>query len=96
MDGENHPGEHLSEAFKGGNMLESWLNKNMRVRMTDGRTLTGVFLCTDKNSNVILGSCQEYLKLPEENDIAEEPRMLGLAMIPGHHIVKIEIDVNKS
>ena len=26
--------------------------------------LSGVFVCTDKDSNVILGSCHEYLKLP--------------------------------
>jgi len=30
--------------------------------MTDGRVLIGVFLCTDRDGNVILGSCSEYLK----------------------------------
>ena len=30
--------------------------------MTDGRILIGVFLCTDRDGNVILGSCGEYLK----------------------------------
>ncbi|XP_067828138.1 N-alpha-acetyltransferase 38, NatC auxiliary subunit isoform X2 [Heptranchias perlo] len=43
-------------------MLESLLNKSMRIRMTDGRTLIGLFLCTDRDCNVILGSAQEYLK----------------------------------
>ncbi|XP_043933219.1 N-alpha-acetyltransferase 38, NatC auxiliary subunit isoform X2 [Protopterus annectens] len=42
--------------------LENLLNKNMRIRMTDGRTLIGSFLCTDRNCNIILGSAQEYLK----------------------------------
>ena len=42
--------------------LESWLNKNMKIEMTDGRTLIGIFLCTDRGRNVILGSCSEYLK----------------------------------
>jgi small nuclear ribonucleoprotein (snRNP)-like protein len=30
--------------------------------MTDGRTLVGLFLCTDRDCNVILGSAQEFLK----------------------------------
>lgn len=34
----------------------------MRIRMTDGRTLVGLFLCTDRDCNVILGSAQEFLK----------------------------------
>ncbi|XP_023209441.1 N-alpha-acetyltransferase 38, NatC auxiliary subunit-like [Centruroides sculpturatus] len=73
--------------------LESWLNKNMKIEMTDGRILIGIFLCTDRDRNVILGSCSEYLK-PEDDGIVEEPRVLGLAMVPGHHIVSIRIDEN--
>lgn len=42
--------------------LEALLNKTMRIRMTDGRTLVGCFLCTDRDCNVILGSAQEFLK----------------------------------
>lgn len=59
--------------------------------MTDGRTLIGIFLCTDSERNVILGSCEEYLK-PPDTEKKEEPRILGLAMIPGHHIVSIHVD----
>ncbi|CAH1774514.1 unnamed protein product [Owenia fusiformis] len=74
--------------------LEGWLNKTMKIKMTDGRTLIGVFLCTDKDKNVILGSCQEYLHSPDEESVdkKEEPRTLGLSMIPGRHIVSIDID----
>lgn len=71
--------------------LESWLNKNMRIEMSDGRLLIGIFLCTDQAKNVILGSCHEYLK-PNDDGIEEEPRFLGLAMVPGHHIISIMID----
>lgn len=71
--------------------LESWLNKNMKIEMTDGRVLIGIFLCTDRDRNVILGSCSEYLK-PEDGETVEEPRVLGLAMVPGHHIVSIQVD----
>ncbi|XP_035221190.1 N-alpha-acetyltransferase 38-A, NatC auxiliary subunit-like [Stegodyphus dumicola] len=71
--------------------LESWLNKNMKIEMTDGRILIGIFLCTDRDRNVILGSCAEYLQT-ENDESVEEPRVLGLAMVPGHHIVSIEVD----
>lgn len=29
---------------------------NFRIEMTDGRVLIGVFLCTDRDANVILGN----------------------------------------
>ena len=37
---------------------------------------------------IFLGTCAEYLT--EEN--SREPRMLGLAMIPGRHIISIHVD----
>lgn len=43
--------------------LKSLLNKNLRVKITDGRVLIGIFLCTDKDSNIVLGSCKEYTSL---------------------------------
>ncbi|XP_066518150.1 N-alpha-acetyltransferase 38, NatC auxiliary subunit [Hoplias malabaricus] len=71
--------------------LENLLNKSMRIRMTDGRTLVGLFLCTDRDCNVILGSAQEFLKSTDSFSQGE-PRVLGLAMIPGHHVVSIEVE----
>ena len=103
MEEENNEERTVSE---GKAQLQKWLNKNMKIKMTDGRMLVGVFVCTDKDKNVILGSCQEYVNVPddhvEENKIStetadsngSEPRLLGLAMIPGRHIVKIEVDDN--
>ncbi|KAL1509343.1 hypothetical protein ABEB36_004098 [Hypothenemus hampei] len=77
----------------GAQKLRSWLNKSFKIKMTDGRVLIGVFLCTDRDANIILGSCSEYL--PADSTVSnEEPRMLGLVMIPGKHIVSISIDVN--
>ena len=29
-------------------LLKCWLNKNMKVEMSDGRVLVGIFLCTDR------------------------------------------------
>jgi small nuclear ribonucleoprotein (snRNP)-like protein len=63
------------------------LNRHLRIKMTDGRILTGIFLCTDRDANVILGLCSEYLS---ENS---EARALGLVMVPGRHIVTIHLDV---
>ena len=44
-------------------LIRKWLNRSMRVKITDGRTVIGVFLCTDKHSNLILGSCHEYFDM---------------------------------
>jgi len=75
----------------GKNLLRSWLNKNMRILLTDGRVLVGIFLCTDKDANIILGSCTETLSEADEAR-QEEPRVLGLAMVPGRHVESIKVD----
>ncbi|CAG9840019.1 unnamed protein product [Diabrotica balteata] len=76
-------------------LLRSWLNTSLTVEMTDGRILIGVFLCTDRDANIILGSCSEYLPFENNSKITnEEPRMLGLVMVPGKHIVSIILDPN--
>ncbi|XP_027202459.1 LSMD1 domain-containing protein Sbat [Dermatophagoides pteronyssinus] len=68
-------------------MLEKWLNKNFRIKLSDNRIIVGVFLCTDCHQNIILGSSLEFL-----NDDDEDPRLLGLAMVPGEHIMSICVD----
>ena len=75
--------------------LRSWLNKSLRIQMFDGRVLVGVFLCTDRDANVILGSCTEYLPAEDTDGTIEEPRMLGLVMVPGKHIQTVSIDQNQ-
>lgn len=49
------------EEETGKDKLLKWINKQMKIEMTDGRVLIGIFLCTDRDGNVILGSCSEYL-----------------------------------
>ncbi|KAG7497616.1 hypothetical protein JOB18_040852 [Solea senegalensis] len=95
---ENGPSSHeqpdvSSSSSLARQKLEGLLNKNMRIRMTDGRTLVGLFLCTDRDCNVILGSAQEFLKSTDTFSQGE-PRVLGLAMIPGHHVVSIEVEAD--
>ena len=58
----------LSESRK---KLQGWLNRFMRIKMTDGRILIGAFVCTDKDRNIILGSCDEYVNSP-----GKEPNFL--------------------
>jgi small nuclear ribonucleoprotein (snRNP)-like protein len=45
---------------KGREFLKRYLNRNLKIDLTDGRVLIGVFLCTDRDANIILGSCKEY------------------------------------
>jgi small nuclear ribonucleoprotein (snRNP)-like protein len=109
-DDDKNPGE-TSESGTGKEYLSGMLNKLMKIKLSDGRILIGVFLCTDRDSNVILGSCSEYVmdqgnedgepERPDDatNELNEydptlniEPRILGLAMVPGKHIVSIHLD----
>ncbi|XP_050071562.1 N-alpha-acetyltransferase 38, NatC auxiliary subunit [Anopheles maculipalpis] len=65
-------------------MLRSWLNRLFRIKMTDGRILSGYFVCTDADANVVLQGTSEF------TEIGGEERILGLVMIPGRYIVSIE------
>ncbi|XP_078463840.1 N-alpha-acetyltransferase 38, NatC auxiliary subunit [Lampetra fluviatilis] len=93
MEPQQQSGEGGEQYKLAKEKLESWLNRSMKIRMSDGRTLVGSFLCTDRDCNVILGSAQEYLKGTEPSSQGEA-RVLGLAMVPGHHILSIEVETN--
>jgi len=87
----------VNETRPGVALLRSWLNKNMKVEMSDGRFLVGTFLCTDQAGNVIIGSCNEYITDPDDPKNQEdgescEGRILGLALVPGHHLVRMWVD----
>ena len=53
--------ESSSEIEPHNQFLDKWLNKSMKIEITDGRVLIGTFVCTDMQSNVILASCQEFI-----------------------------------
>ncbi|XP_013105263.1 N-alpha-acetyltransferase 38, NatC auxiliary subunit-like [Stomoxys calcitrans] len=76
--------EHLSPGKRN---LRNWLGKPFRIVITDGRVLVGFFNCTDKDSNIVLSMCAEYL---EEG---QDARILGNVMIPGKHIVSVSVDM---
>ncbi|KAI1408960.1 Sm-like ribonucleoprotein [Hypoxylon sp. FL1857] len=88
--------------------LKSLLNKNLRVETTDGRLFIGTFKCTDTHSNVVLSLTYEYRqpsqqKLAEAAAAAVSSgfskvaadmtsRYLGLVVVPGEHITKMEVE----
>ena len=45
--------------------LRSYLGSQMKVVISDGRVLIGEFMCTDKDKNLILGNCDEYIPMSE-------------------------------
>jgi len=59
--------------------LRYWLGKTFKVTITDGRIIVGQFVCTDRDANIIL-----------ENSW-EGTRPLGLALVPGRHIVTLSV-----
>jgi len=67
--------------------LKSLLNNILKIKLTDGRNLIGVFLCVDQDANIIIGSANEY----SNDELSGEHRILGLAMVPGRHVVSIHV-----
>ncbi|TGJ88476.1 hypothetical protein E0Z10_g316 [Xylaria hypoxylon] len=88
--------------------LKSLINKTLRIHATDGRMFIGTFKCTDTDRNVVLSVTHEYRqpsqqKLTEATAAAASEnsqtvkadmtsRYLGLVVIPGEHIVKMEVE----
>ncbi|KAJ3309064.1 hypothetical protein HDU76_003742, partial [Blyttiomyces sp. JEL0837] len=40
--------------------LRDMLNLKTRVMITDGRVFTGIFMCVDKDKNIILSGAEEF------------------------------------
>ncbi|KAI8853406.1 hypothetical protein BC829DRAFT_382732 [Chytridium lagenaria] len=64
--------------------LRQLLDQKARITTTDGRAFVGIFLCTDRDINIILSGAEEFK--------AGERRFVGLVMVPGKHIAKAEIE----
>ncbi|KAF4553100.1 LSM domain-containing protein 1 [Elsinoe fawcettii] len=86
--------------------LTSLLNRSLRIHVTDGRMFVGQMKCTDQERNVILASTHEYRR-PSQRVVekaAQNPspdgkvrldmvkRFVGLVVVPGQYITKIEMD----
>ncbi|KAK6219431.1 hypothetical protein LQW54_002163 [Pestalotiopsis sp. IQ-011] len=71
--------------------LESLINKTLRVYTADSRLFVGTFKCTDPPSQQKLLEAAASL---ESDTLRAEmtSRYLGLVVVPGEHIVKIEVE----
>ncbi|KAG5927916.1 hypothetical protein E4U42_001558 [Claviceps africana] len=80
--------------------LSSLLNKNLRISTTDGRLFRGLFRCTDPDQNIVLANTYEYRRpsvaeaLPAAAECPDgmASRYLGLVVVPGQHVVKMELE----
>ncbi|KAL1974419.1 hypothetical protein VTN31DRAFT_4623 [Thermomyces dupontii] len=89
--------------------LQSLLGRTLRIHTTDMRMFVGIFKCTDMDRNVILANTQEY-RYPSESAVRAAmqsstnqsrdikldmtSRLVGLVVVPGEHITKIELEEN--
>ncbi|EPY51248.1 Sm domain-containing protein [Schizosaccharomyces cryophilus OY26] len=67
----------------GEEQLGRWLNRQVRVEVSDQRKFYGRFLCTDHEGTAILSDTTE-----DSNGLT---RALGLVVIPGKHIKSFSI-----
>ncbi|KAL5611739.1 hypothetical protein BROUX41_000686 [Berkeleyomyces rouxiae] len=87
--------------------LGSLINKQLRVEIQDGRYFHGQLKCTDPDMNIVLNNVYEYQKSQNSPPIqslgSESPplgntkpdlehRALRSVVIPGEHIVKVELE----
>ncbi|KAG5943674.1 hypothetical protein E4U53_007017 [Claviceps sorghi] len=88
------------DRHKARDYLSSLLNKNLRISTTDGRLFRGLFKCTDPDQNIVLANTHEYRRpslaeaLPAVAECPEgmASRYLGMVVVPGQHVVKMELE----
>ena len=54
-----------SEYEKARALLTGYLNERMRVTISDGRVIDGRLICTDRDCNLVLSNCEEFLSKEE-------------------------------
>ncbi|ETV73756.1 hypothetical protein H257_11450 [Aphanomyces astaci] len=69
------------------------LDQVLRVEITDGRILVGLFHCLDKDKNLILTETTEYRyannHVKQDDSPTPSVRSLGMTLIPGRHVLKV-------
>ncbi|KAF2727844.1 hypothetical protein EJ04DRAFT_127660 [Polyplosphaeria fusca] len=87
--------------------LSQFVGKNLRIHTSDERVFGGQMKCTDKDRNIILALAYEYRAPPEDvirkavedsgnpsAPVTWSSRYVGLVVVPGGHIKKIEFEEN--
>ena len=46
-------------------LLSGYLNERFRVTISDGRVIDGRLICTDRDCNLVLSNCEEFLSEDE-------------------------------
>lgn len=64
----------------------TFIDKQVLVKVSDGRYFQGQFVCVDHQCNVILQGAHEY-----QNQNGEGKRWFGMVMIPGNHLIDIRV-----
>lgn len=88
--------------------LRGFLGKQLRITTDDTRVFVGEFKCTDNDRNIILSATYEYrqpspaaVASQAATATAQElsrfnldmtSRFLGLVVVPGQHITRIEVE----
>lgn len=63
-----------------------FIGKQVQVTLDDARVVYGKVECLDSDRNLILGNTVQRPKAADQ-----EPVLLGYVMLPGSHIVKVEM-----
>lgn len=84
--------------------LTQLLNRTLHVHTADGRMFVGQLKCTDNERNLILAMTHEC-RQPSQLDVQRaaqgasgnfhldmKKRFVGLVVVPGQHITKIELE----
>mgnify|MGYP002793782912 CR=1 FL=1 len=67
--------------------VRSYLGKRLRVVLSDKRVIVGQFDYIDKEKNIILLHSTEAKNLE-----TKDSKPVGQVMVPGNHIVSVEIE----
>ncbi|KAJ8646072.1 hypothetical protein MRB53_007820 [Persea americana] len=83
----------MSKSLK---MLQ-YINYWMRVTIQDGRQLVGKFIAFDRHTNLMLGDCEEFRRLPptkgsKTNEERKDHRTLGLVLLRGEEFVSMTVE----
>ena len=82
--------------------IKEMLGSIVRVVIDDDRIIEGEFQCVDRGMNLVVANATEYHRMLKSKDpisFVEGPRtdfplrQLGMAIIPGKHIVGILVDM---
>lgn len=84
------------QSFKAVKTIKNtFIGKNVKITITDGRTFEGRFVCVDSEMNVILQGSYEYRSDKQSQSTTSnsdtKKRWAGMVMIPGKHITDVDL-----